>query len=77
MEENQDEVERLSRLLLERDDEVARLHATVSSLMARVAELEKLLTRNSKNSSLPPSAEGFAKSPVMPNRAARRRRRGK
>ena len=77
MDENQDEVERLSRLLLERDDEVARLHATVSLLMARVAELEKLLTRNSKNSSLPPSAEGFAKPPVMPNRAARRRRPGK
>jgi transposase len=77
MEEYRDEVERLSSLLLERDDEVAQLHATVSLLTARVAELEKLLTRNSKNSSLPPSAEGFAKAPVTPNRAARRRRPGK
>ena len=67
---------------LERDNE--RLHSendelrtTVESLSARVAELEKLLGRNSKNSSMPPSAEGFAKAPVTPNRAARRRRPGK
>jgi transposase len=65
-----DEVERLSALLLEKDVQIA-------ALTARIAELEKLLGRNSKNSSLPPSAEGFTKAPVAPNRAARRRRPGK
>jgi hypothetical protein len=57
-----DEVERLTALLLERDIQIA-------ALVARVAELEKLIGRNSKNSSLPPSAEGFTKAPVNPNRA--------
>ena len=38
---------------------------------------DEVLGRNSKNSSLPPSAEGFAKAPVAPNGAARRRRPGK
>jgi transposase len=70
MESSSDEVERLSALLLEKDVQIA-------ALTARIAELEKLLGRNSKNSSLPPSAEGFAKAPVAPNRAARRRRPGK
>jgi hypothetical protein len=54
------EVERLSALLLERDVQIA-------TLMVRVAELKKLLGRNSKNSSLPPSAEGFTKAPVIAN----------
>jgi transposase len=70
MRNSNDEVERLSALVLEKD-------AQIAALMARVAELEKILGRNSKNSSLPPSAEGFAKAPVAPNRAARRRRPGK
>ena len=55
-----DQVERLSRILLEKVAEIAQLHATVAVLLARVAELEILLGRNSKNSSMPPSAEGFA-----------------
>jgi hypothetical protein len=58
-----DQVERLSRILLEKVAEIAQLHATVAVLLARVAELEILLGRNSKNSSMPPSAEGFAKPP--------------
>jgi len=65
-----EEVERLSSLLLEKD-------AQIAALTARIAQLETLLARNSKNSSMPPSAEGFAKPPVTPNRAARRRRPGK
>jgi transposase len=65
-----EEVERLSSLLLEKD-------AQIATLTARIAQLETLLGRNSKNSSMPPSAEGFAKPPVTPNRAARRRRPGK
>jgi transposase len=49
------------------------------SLTARVADLEERLGRNPRNSSMPPSAEGFSKPPV-PNRAERRaakRRPGK
>lgn len=72
-----DKVEQLSALLLEKDGEIARLSVTVDALTARVAELEELLGRNSKNSSLPPSTDGFAKAPVPANRAARRRRPGK
>jgi transposase len=66
---NQDEVERLNDLLREKD-------AQIAILMQRVAQLEAMLGRNSKNSSMPPSAEGFAKPPAA-NRAARRRRPGK
>lgn len=64
------EVEHLRGLLLEKD-------AQIAALTARIAQLESLLGRNSKNSSMPPSAEGFAKAPVPANRAARRRRPGK
>ena len=70
-------VERLERDNERLQNENSELRTTVESLSARVAELEKLLGRNSKNSSMPPSAEGFAKAPVAPNRAARRRRPGK
>jgi transposase len=77
MGDNRDDVERLSGLLRERDAEITELRATVSALTTRIAELEARLGRNSKNSSMPPSAEGFAKPPVTLNRAARRRRPGK
>jgi transposase len=49
------------------------------SLVARIADLEERLGRNPRNSSMPPSAEGFSKPPA-PNRAERRaakRRPGK
>jgi len=72
-----DEVQRLSALLLEKDAENAQLRVTLAELTVRIAQLETLLGRNSKNSSMPPSAEGFAKPPVTSNRAARRRRPGK
>jgi transposase len=79
-----DDVEALSRLLHEKDAQIERLELenaglrdSVTALEDRIAQLEAMLSRNSKNSSMPPSAEGFAKPPVTPNRAARRRRPGK
>ena len=79
-----DEVERLSQLLAEKDAEIERLgqenlrlRDSLAALTVRITELETLLGRNSKNSSMPPSAEGFAKPPVTASRATRRRRPGK
>jgi len=43
---------------------------TIETLTVRIAELERQLGRNSRNSSQPPSADGPA---VSPSRAARRR----
>lgn len=63
-------VERLERDNERLESENDELRSTVKVLSARVAELERYLGRNSKNSSRPPSAEGFAKAPVAPNRAA-------
>ena len=59
--------------------ELAARDARIAELEARLIDLEQRLRRNSRNSSMPPSAEGFAKPPA-PNRAARRaakRRPGK
>ena len=68
------------------DEQVARLEAEnaalrerVRELEARLADLEERVRRTPRNSSMPPSAEGFSKPPV-PNRAQRRaekRRQGK
>ncbi|HIJ05913.1 DUF6444 domain-containing protein [Methanocalculus sp.] len=38
---------------------IQRLEEMVGRLEARIAELERQLTMNSRNSSLPPSADGF------------------
>ena len=71
----------LLSLLAERDREIAQLRADNSALAARVARLERLISRNSGNSSMPPSSDD-----VLPGRggpkgrpASRdgRRRRGK
>jgi transposase len=71
----------LLTLLAERDREIAQLRADNSVLVARVARLERLISRNSGNSSMPPSSDD-----VLPGRggpkgraASRdgRRRRGK
>ena len=62
---------------------VAELNGQVAALAGKVADLEKLLGRNSSNSSMPPSSDpGSAKTarPENANRAARRamaRRQGK
>jgi len=52
----------LSQLTHEEKDEFIRqLFATVQTLTARVQELEGLLSKNSKNSSKPPSSDGLKK----------------
>ena len=57
----------------------AELATKVTELQGRVADLEERLGRNPRNSSMPPSAEGFSK-PPSPSRAERRaaaRKQGK
>ena len=70
----------------QREEEIARLRAEnaalrerVRELESRLADLEERVRRTPRNSSMPPSAQGFSKPPV-PNRAQRRaekRRHGK
>lgn len=62
----------------ERDRRIAQLEAQVGALTrrnaeleARIADLEVRLGKNPRNSSMPPSAEGFSK-PPSPSRAERR-----
>ena len=50
----------------------AELGKAMAALQARIADLEARLNRNPRNSSMPPSAEGFTKPPAA-NRAARRK----
>ena len=52
--------------------ENAELRKAMASLQARISDLEARLNRNPRNSSMPPSAEGFTKPPAV-NRAARRK----
>jgi len=47
----------LLALLAERDDRIAQLEAENADLARRVARLERLISRNSGNSSFPPSAD--------------------
>lgn len=70
----------------QREEEIARLraenaalHERIRELESRLADLEERVRRTPRNSSMPPSAEGFSKPPA-PNRAQRRaekRRQGK
>ena len=52
---------RLRELLAERDARVAVLEAELEGLRAQVADLAAQVKRNSKNSSMPPSADGLAR----------------
>ncbi|MGH9258485.1 MAG: IS66 family transposase, partial [Acidimicrobiales bacterium] len=65
-------VARLRAEIVARDAVIATLEARISQLDAHVVELEARLRANSSNSSKPPSADGLAKGPPKPNRAARR-----
>ena len=63
----------------QQESRITELEELNRSLLARIADLEERLGRNPRNSSMPPSAEGFSKPPA-PNRAERRadkRRPGK
>ncbi|TDC98987.1 DUF6444 domain-containing protein, partial [Nonomuraea diastatica] len=53
---------------------IARLEATVERLSARVAELERRQSRNSGNSSLPPSSDTFVRPDKKPPPASGRKR---
>ena len=65
-------IARLRAEIVARDAIIATLEARISQLDAQVVELEARLRANSSNSSKPPSADGLAKGPPKPNRAARR-----
>ena len=54
-----------------RDEEIGALRAENAELGRRLARLERIVSRNSGNSSLPPSSDG-----VLPGRGAPRRRAG-
>jgi hypothetical protein len=57
----------LLALLAERDRQIAQLRADNATLAARVARLERLISRNSGNSSMPPSSDD-----VLPGRGGPR-----
>ncbi len=62
-----------------RSERIDELEARNLALESRIADLEQRLGRNPRNSSMPPSQEGFGK-PPPPSRAERRaeqRRQGK
>lgn len=66
-------------LLAQRDARLAEQATALQTLMARVVELEARLAQNPRNSSRPPSSEGYTK-PRSPSRAeqkAKGRRPGK
>jgi transposase/uncharacterized coiled-coil protein SlyX len=49
------------RIIAEKDETVAQLLTQVAGLIERVAELERRLGANPRNSNTPPSAEGYTK----------------
>jgi len=71
--------EELTELVASQQTRIVELEGLIREQAARIANLEERLGRNPRNSSMPPSAEGFGK-PSVPNRAERRaaqRRPGK
>lgn len=62
--------EELPALVVQQAEMIEKLTARIAIQDQRIAELERQLGRNSRNSSQPPSADGPA---VSPSRAARRR----
>lgn len=56
-----------------RDAQVETLAGQVAELVEQIAELQRRVDRNSKNSSMPPSAEGLAKKPAVPRQRGARK----
>lgn len=54
----------LEMLVATQAEQITAQAEQVERLVVRVAELEEQLRRNSRNSSMPPSAEGYSKPPV-------------
>jgi transposase len=63
----------VERRLAERDAVIAQQAARIAELEALVVELRARLDQNSRNSSKPPSSDGYAKPEVNKNRSLRRR----
>ncbi|MGB3777499.1 MAG: DUF6444 domain-containing protein [Tunicatimonas sp.] len=53
--------------------QIAELQANLRVALARIAELESMLGQNSRNSSRPPSGDGFKKQPAFPRSSGKRR----
>lgn len=72
--------EELEQLLVVRDTQLAERDARIAELEQRLARLEHLLSRNSGNSSMPPSRDddpGRTPLAVKPKPAAGKRKKGK
>src|SRR3981189_949617 len=70
----------MAALLGEQATRIQELTAANATLTAKLAKLEHLQSRNSRNSSMPPSrddAPGKTPPPVKPKRAGEGRKRGK
>jgi transposase len=65
--------EELEAQIAARDARIAVLETQLAELRAVVAELQARLGQNSRNSSKPPSSDGYRKAPVKNNRSLRRR----
>jgi transposase len=64
---------RLEGLLSERDALIAQQAVRITELEALVQELRARLDQNSRNSSKPPSSDGYAKEPANKKRSLRRK----
>ena len=66
----------LTELRAERDRQLAERDRVIAELLARVADLERQLGQNSRNSNRPPSSEGYAKPKPKSRRQRGQRRSG-
>ena len=66
----------LTELQAERDRQLAERDRVIAGLLARVADLERRLGQNSRNSNRPPSSEGYAKPKPKSRRQRGQRRSG-
>jgi len=64
------DLDRLS--VAEKDDLIRAIFAQVETLLSKVAELEGRLAQNSRNSSKPPSTDGFRPKPKSQRKAGQK-----